>query len=126
MNKELESIKFSQEVNAQIVRVKIDSSSKYCYVSYNDQYCHRGMSLNSKDTSEYLFKDGAEVIQVYTCGGEEEGSLEAQKTFKKIEKIAKKAGYIAEVKGEQKSMKNGAYENKWYEISGILVRKVGV
>jgi hypothetical protein len=125
MNKELNQIKFSQEVNAQIVRVKIDSEAR-CYVSYNDQYCHRGMSLNSKDTAEYLFKDGAEVIQVYTSGGEEEGSEESLKTFKKIEKIAKKAGYIAEVKGEQKSMKNGAYENHWYEISGILVRKVGV
>jgi hypothetical protein len=126
MNKELQQIKFSQEVNAQITRVKIDAGVKDCYVSYNDQYCHRGMSLNTRDTIEYLFKDGAEVIQVYTCGGEEEGSEESLKTFKKIEKIAKKAGYIAEVKGEHKSMKNGTYENKWYEISGILVRKVGV
>lgn len=126
MNKEIQQVKFSQEVNAVITSVKIDSGAKYCYVSYNDQYCHRGMSLNTHDTIEYLFKDGAEVIQVYTCGGEEEGSEESLKTFKKIEKIAKKAGYIAEVKGEHKSMKNGAYENKWYEISGILVRKVGV
>ena len=126
MNKELSQIKFSQEVNAQIVRVRIDSGSPQNYVSYNDQYCHRGMSLNSKDTTEYLFKDGAEVIQVYTSGGEEEGSEESLKTFKKIEKIAKKAGYIAEVKGEHKSMRNGDYINSWYEISGILVRKVGV
>jgi hypothetical protein len=126
MNKELEQIKFSQEVNAQITRVKIDAGVKDCYVSYNDKYCHRGMSLNTHDTIEYLFKDGADVIQVYTCGGEEEGSEETIKTLKKIEKIAKKAYYIAEIKGEHKSMKNGAYENKWYEISGILVRKIGV
>lgn len=130
MNKELQTIKRNLESHAVISSIRIDGSRKENYMSYSDTDAQvdyfNGVSFGTNLTIEYLQKDGGDVIRVYTSGGEEEGSEEAIKTFKKIEKIAKKAGYIAEIKGEQKSMKNGDYINSWYEISGILVRKVGV
>lgn len=130
MNKELLQAKFEQETNAVITSVKIDGGVKDCYLVYSDtdsqvDYFH-ACSFGTNLTIEYLQKEGADVISVYTCGGEQEGSPEAIKTLKKIQKIADKAGYINNVKGEYKYQIWEGVKNEWYEISGTFVRKVGV
>lgn len=106
---------------AQIHKLCTISGNRDWYVIFNDTDSStdyfNSVSGSQKSMAEYIKKYGAEHIGVTLMNGREVD----EKDIKGVKRLAKKTGYVFELKEEERIAFDGT---KWVEIYGTLKKEV--
>lgn len=106
-------------IGMKITRVKIGAKSNY--VICEEQYQEGGYTVNQKQTIDIIKKDGGQVITVYT---DYNGDCDDSNTYiKRIEKVAKGAGYKNNVKIQTEYYQIGNFRREQQVIKGQFIKQ---